>query len=305
MKRIELGKTGLSVPQIAVGCMRMGSLDAKQAASYVTKALELGIDYFDHADIYGGGNCEKVFAGALKDAKIDRKDVLIQSKVSIRKGMYDFSKEYILEAVDGCLERLDTEYLDTLLLHRPDALMEPDEVAEAFRTLKEAGKVRFFGVSNQNPYQMELLGSALDEPLCADQLQLSIAHSSMIDEGINVNTMFDGATGRDGGVLDYCRLKKITIQAWSPFQYGFFEGVFIGSDKYPELNKKLCEIADRYGVTDTTVAAMWLTRHPANIQPIVGTMNEKRLAECAKAANLTLTRKEWYEIYLAAGNQLP
>lgn len=305
MKRIQLGQTPLTVPQVAVGCMRIEKLDAKAAAHYVAKAVDLGIDFFDNADIYGGGRCEEILGTALRDAGIARENVLLQSKVAINKGTYDFSKEYILQAAEGCLKRLGTDYLDTLLLHRPDALMEPEEVAEAFYRLKTAGKVRFFGVSNQNPYQMELLSSVLPEPLCANQLQLSIAHAGMIANGIHVNTMFDNAIDRDGGVLDYCRLKKITIQPWSPFQYGFFEGVFIGSDKYPELNAKLKELAEKYGVTPTTVAVMWLTRHPAKFMPIVGTMNEQRLSECAAATDFELTRREWYEIYLAAGNILP
>lgn len=304
MKTIPFGKSGLQVPAIALGCMRLTALDEQGAQRYVRTALDLGANFFDHADIYGGGACEELFGKAI--AGIPRDQLIIQSKCGIVPGKrYDFSKEYILNAVDGILKRLGIDYLDALLLHRPDALMDPVEVAEAFATLKAAGKVNHFGVSNQNPYQMALLQKYLPMPIVANQLQLSVTNCTMITQGMEVNMATPGAVGRDGGVLDYCRLNDITIQPWSPFQYGFFEGVFIGSDKYPELNKKLDEIAEKYGVTATTIAVAWLLRHPAQFQPIIGTMNLTRLAECVKACDVQLTRQEWYDIYLSAGNMLP
>lgn len=304
MKTIPFGKSGLQVPAIALGCMRLTALDEQGAQRYVRTALDLGANFFDHADIYGGGACEELFGKAI--AGIPRDQLIIQSKCGIVPGKrYDFSKEYILNAVDGILQRLGIDYLDALLLHRPDALMDPVEVAEAFATLKAAGKVNHFGVSNQNPYQMALLQKYLPMPIVANQLQLSVTNCTMITQGMEVNMATPGAVGRDGGVLDYCRLHDITIQPWSPFQYGFFEGVFIGSDKYPELNKKLDEIAEKYGVTATTIAVAWLLRHPANFQPIIGTMNLTRLADCVKACDIQLTRQEWYDIYLSAGNMLP
>ena len=304
MKTIPFGKSGLQVPAIALGCMRLTALDEQGAQRYVRTALDLGANFFDHADIYGGGACEELFGKAI--AGIPRDQLIIQSKCGIVPGKrYDFSKEYILNAVDGILQRLGIDYLDALLLHRPDALMDPVEVAEAFATLKAAGKVNHFGVSNQNPYQMALLQKYLPMPIVANQLQLSVTNCTMITQGMEVNMATPGAVGRDGGVLDYCRLNDITIQPWSPFQYGFFEGVFIGSDKYPELNKKLDEIAEKYGVTATTIAVAWLLRHPAQFQPIIGTMNLTRLAECVKACDVQLTRQEWYDIYLSAGNMLP
>ena len=304
MKTIPFGKSGLQVPAIALGCMRLTALDEQGAQRYVRTALDLGANFFDHADIYGGGACEELFGKAI--AGIPRDQLIIQSKCGIVPGKrYDFSKEYILNAVDGILQRLGIDYLDALLLHRPDALMDPVEVAEAFATLKASGKVNHFGVSNQNPYQMALLQKTLPMPIVANQLQLSVTNCTMITQGMEVNMATPGAVGRDGGVLDYCRLHDITIQPWSPFQYGFFEGVFIGSDKYPELNKKLDEIAEKYGVTATTIAVAWLLRHPANFQPIIGTMNLTRLADCVKACDIQLTRQEWYDIYLSAGNMLP
>lgn len=304
MKTIPFGRSGLQVPAIALGCMRLTALDEQGAQRYVRTALDLGANFFDHADIYGGGACEELFGKAI--AGIPRDQLIIQSKCGIVPGKrYDFSKEYILNAVDGILRRLHIDYLDVLLLHRPDALMDPVEVAEAFATLKASGKVNHFGVCNQNPYQMALLQKTLPMPIVANQLQLSVTNCTMITQGMEVNMATPGAVGRDGGVLDYCRLNDITIQPWSPFQYGFFEGVFIGSDKYPELNKKLDEIAEKYGVTATTIAVAWLLRHPAQFQPIIGTMNLTRLADCVKACDVQLTRQEWYDIYLSAGNMLP
>ncbi|WP_211748048.1 aldo/keto reductase family oxidoreductase [Paenibacillus sp. Marseille-Q4541] len=305
MRTMKLGSSSLEVPVVAVGCMRINSLDKAGAEHFVQTALEEGANFFDHADIYGGGECEAIFADAIHMNDDIREKIILQSKCGIRNGMFDFSKEHILESVDGILARLKTDYLDTLLLHRPDALVEPEEVAEAFDLLASSGKVRHFGVSNQNPMQIELLKKYVKQPLIANQLQLSITNTTMISSGINVNIENDSAVNRDGSILDYCRLHDITIQPWSPFQYGFFEGVFLGSDKFPELNQKIDEIAEKYGVSNTTMAIAWLLRHPAQMQPIIGTMNIERLKDCCKAADITITRQEWYEIYRAAGNILP
>ena len=304
MKMIPFGKTGMKVPALALGCMRMTGLDDKGAEAYVRTALDNGANFFDHADIYGGGKCEEIFGRAIKGIK--REDLIIQSKCGIVPGKrFDFSKEHILNSVDGILKRLDVEYLDVLLLHRPDALMDPVEVAEAFSKLKAAGKVNHFGVSNQNSMQMQLLQKYMPMPIVADQLQLSITNCTMISQGIEVNMTTPGAVNRDASVLDYCRLNDITIQPWSPFQYGMFEGVFLGNEKFPELNKKIDEVAEKYNVTNTTIAVAWLLRHPANFQPIIGTMNIGRLQQCIAACDITLDRQDWYAIYLAAGNILP
>ncbi len=306
MKKIMLGKSGISVPTMAVGCMRINKLEEKDAAAFVQTAIAHGANFFDHADIYGRGECEKIFSKAVGMCPSVREKILLQSKCGIVPGkMFDFSKAHILSSVDGILQRLGTEYLDVLLLHRPDALVEPEEVAEAFSVLKQAGKVRHFGVSNQNPMQMQLLEKYMQMPIVANQLQLSITNATMISSGINVNMENASAVNRDGGVLDFCRLNDITIQPWSPFQYGFFEGVFIGSDKYPALNAKLTEIAQKYNVSETTIVMAWLLRHPAKFMPITGTMNKQRLLDCIRASEITLTREEWYEIYKSAGNVLP
>jgi predicted oxidoreductase len=302
---MKLGTSNLEVPVVAVGCMRINSLSKAEAERFVQTALEEGANFFDHADIYGGGTCEEIFAEAVHMNADVREKIILQSKCGIRKGMFDFSKEHILEAVDGSLKRLKTDYLDVLLLHRPDALVEPEEVAEAFDILERSGKVRHFGVSNQNPMQIQLLKKFVKQPIVANQLQLSITNATMISSGLNVNMENDAAVNRDGGVLDFCRLHDITIQPWSPFQYGFFEGVFLGSDKFPELNRKIDEIAAKYGVSNTTIALAWLLRHPARMQPVTGTMNIGRLKDCIKASEVHLTREEWYEIFRAAGNVLP
>ncbi|KLV27599.1 aryl-alcohol dehydrogenase [Niallia circulans] len=305
MRTMKLGSSNLEVPVVAVGCMRINSLEKKEAERFVQTALEHGANFFDHADIYGKGDCEEIFADAIHMSPTVRENIILQSKCGIRKGMFDFSKEHILQSVDGILQRLNTEYLDTLLLHRPDALVEPEEVAEAFDILEQSGKVRHFGVSNQNPMQIQLLQKYVKQPIVANQLQLSITNANMISNGINVNMENDSAINRDGSILDFCRLHDITIQPWSPFQFGFFEGVFLGNDKFPELNQQIDEIADKYQVSNTTIAIAWLLRHPANMQPVIGTMNVDRLIDCIKASDVYLTREEWYSIYRAAGNILP
>lgn len=303
MHRIDFGKSGMPVPAIAVGCMRISDMNEKEAAAFVDTALSFGANFFDHADIYGGGKSEEVFGKAISPSM--RENVIIQTKCGIRKGMFDFSYDHIVSSVDGSLKRLGTDYVDVLLLHRPDALMEPDEVAKAFGYLKASGKVRHFGVSNQNPYQIQLLQNSLEMPICANQLQFGVMHTPMIQSGINVNMYNESGINRDGGVLDYCRLNKVTIQPWSPMQYGFFEGCFIDNEKFPEVNEVLERIGEKYGVSKTTMAFAWILRHPAKMQPVTGTTNLLRLADCLKASEIQITREEWYEIYRAAGNVLP
>jgi predicted oxidoreductase len=303
---MKLGTSTLQVPVIAVGCMRITRLTKPEAERFVQTSLEVGANFFDHADVYGDGASETIFAEAAHMNSDVRGKMFLQSKCGIRRGIaFDFSKQHILAAVDGSLKRLKTDYLDVLLLHRPDALVEPEEVAQAFDQLQSSGKVRNFGVSNQNPMQIQLLKRYVKQPIVANQLQLSITNANMISQGLHVNMQDERAVNRDGSILDFCRLNDITIQPWSPFQYGFFDGVFLGSDKFPVLNKKIDEIAAKHGVTNTTIAIAWLLRHPAHMQPVTGTMNAQRLRDCAKAADIRLTHEEWYEIYLAAGNILP
>ena len=305
MRQIKLGTSDLNVSTIGLGCMRMNGLSMKDANQVIENALELGINFFDHADMYGQGRSEELFAEAIEMNPTIREQMIIQTKCGIRNGFFDFSKDHIINSVEGSLKRLKTDYIDVFLLHRPDALVEPEEVAEAFDYLYQTGKVRHFGVSNHNPYQIELLKKSLTQDLIANQLQMSLMFTPMIDAGLNVNMQDEPAYVRDGGILDYSRLHNMTIQPWSPFQYGFFEGVFIDNDKFPEVNQKLQHYADKYNVTKTTIATAWLLRHPAKMQPIVGTMNTDRLKEIAKAAEITLLREEWYDLYRTADNRLP
>jgi predicted oxidoreductase len=305
MKYIKIANSELNASEISLGCMRISDLTNQEISNLIRTALDEGINFFDHADVYGRGKSEEKFSEALGMNPSLREQMLIQTKCGIRKDSFDFSKEHILEALDGSLKRLRTDYVDVLLLHRPDALVEPEEVSEAFTILQKSGKVKYFGVSNQNPMQIELLSKFLKQKILINQLQFSITNTGMIDAGINVNMEINPSINRDGSILDYCRLKEITIQPWSPFQYGFFEGVFLDNEKFPELNQKINEIAVTKGVPNTAIAIAWILRHPARMQPIVGTTNSGRLKDICKASEVTLTRSEWYELYLAAGNKLP
>lgn len=306
MRETILGNHIRKVPSVAVGCMRLSEKSKDEMNHFIHAALEQGAYFFDHADIYGGGMSESIFGEAFADdPSLKREDMYLQSKCGIRQGFYDFSKEHILKSVDGILQRLHTDYLDLLLLHRPDALVEPEEVAAAFDVLFESGKVRNFGVSNHKPMQIELLQKYVRQPLVVNQVQFSIPVSNLVANGMEVNMETPGSIDHDGSLLDYCRLHNITLQAWSPFQMTAWKGCFLGSDEYPELNQKLQVIAEKYNVSDTTIAAAWILRHPANMQIITGTASESRLKEIIAACDITLTREEWYELYLAAGHLLP
>lgn len=306
MKQISFGGTAQKMPAVVVGCMRFSEFSSEEMNHYIHTAIEMGANFFDHADIYGGGKSEEVFGKAFyNDTSLKREDMVIQSKCGIRKGYYDLSKEYIIQSVDGILKRLQTEYLDVLLLHRPDALVEPQEVAAAFDELEQQGKVRAFGVSNHKPMQIELLKKYVKQDLLVNQLQFSIPVSNMVANGMEVNMETPGATNYDGSVLDYSRLHDMTIQAWSPFQMPAWKGVFLGNDAYLELNQKIDELAETYKVTATTIAAAWILRHPAKMQLIAGTTSESRLKEIIAAGNLQITKEEWYQLYLAAGHILP
>ena len=305
MKYIHTFSKETAVSQVALGCMRIANLSPAEADRYVKSALLMGYNYFDHADIYGGGECEAVFGRVLAAEPSLRDKLVIQTKCGIRAGMYDFSREHLLAAVDGSLRRLGVEKIDVLLLHRPDLLMEPEKVADVFDRLEKEGKVGAFGVSNHSPAQIELLCKYVKQPLVINQLQLSIPCATMISSGANVNLPGKDGTVYDGYVRDYCRLHGITVQPWSPLQYGFFEGAFLASEKHASLNKTIRELAEKYNVTDTGMAIAWLLRLPEKMQPIIGSVNERRLGEIAAAADIDLSREDWYAIYRAAGYVLP
>ena len=297
---------GISVSRIAQGCMRIDRLSHAELDGLIRSDLDAGISFFEHADIYGGnGRCEELFGNVLRADPALRERMTIQTKCGIRPGQYDFSKEHILTSVEGSLKRLGTEQVEFLVLHRPDTLVEPEEVAEAFAQLKAQGKVRAFGVSNHNSLQIALLNRYLDEPLVIDQLQFGLGHTVLVDAGLNVNMKNDPAVNRDASTLDYCRLQDITIQAWSPLQYGFIKGHFMGNGDYADLNRKLEALGEAYGITATAMAIAWILRHSAKIQPVVGSVNAQRMRDIAQAADVTITRKEWYELYCATGKSLP
>ena len=308
MRYITIGQDDKELSEIVLGMMRIEDKSVKEVEELVETALSVGINAFDLADIYGRGRCEELLGLVLKNRPDLREKMWIQSKCGIRIEeftYFDFSKEYILQSVDGILERLQVDYLDSLLLHRPDALMESDQVAEAFDLLYKQGKVRDFGVSNQNPMMMELLKKDVKQPLAVNQLQLSAAFTPGFESGFHVNMEDSQAAMRDGSIFEYCKLHDVVIQAWSVLQFGYFKGNFVGNEKFQALNQVLDRLAIKYGVTSSTIAISWILRYPAKMQAVVGTTNPKHLREVSQAANFSLTRKEWYEIYLAAGNNLP
>lgn len=317
MKTTKLGKTTLNIPTIGLGIMRMEAKTPEQAAQAIDTAYENGINFIDSADIYGQGKSEKVFGQALKLTHVKREDLFIQSKVGIVidpkrshgsfvfGARYEFSKEHILKAVDGILERMGIDYLDSLLLHRPDPLMDLEGVKEAFDILQAEGKVRFFGVSNCNPGQFRMLQKAVSQPLMFDQLQFSLMHTGMIDFGLHTNMADAASVNHDGELLEFLRTNRVTLQAWSPFQYGYFEGTYINNPKFPELNQELQKLADKYDVGKNAIATSWILRWPGQAQVILGTMTPAHIADSAKGADVELTRQEWYDLYLAAGHDLP
>ena len=308
MRYITLGQDDKELSEIVLGMMRIEDKSVKEVEELVETALSVGINAFDSADIYGRGRCEELLGLVLKNRPDLREEMWIQSKCGIRIEeftYFDFSKDYIIKSVDGILQRLKIDHLDSLLLHRPDALMESDQVAEAFDLLYKQGKVRNFGVSNQNPMMMELLKKDVKQPLAVNQLQLSAAFTPGFESGFHVNMEDSQAAMRDGSIFEYCQLHDVVIQAWSVLQFGYFKGNFVGNEKFQALNQVLDRLAIKYGVTSSTIAISWILRYPAKMQAVVGTTNPKHLREVSQAANFSLTRKEWYEIYLAAGNNLP
>jgi predicted oxidoreductase len=308
MKTFTPPQTTLEASNVILGLMRISALDDQAIRALVGAARDAGINFFDHADVYGGDHgCERRFGDAIAFTPADRESVIIQTKVGIRDGFWDFSKEHILESVDKSLAALRVDYLDSLLLHRPDTLVEPDEVAAAFDTLQSSGKVRNFGVSNETPGQVELLKRSVRQPLAFNQVQLSITHASLLAAGIAANMAgLDQSIDRDNGILDYSRLNGVTLQAWSPFQKGFFDGVFIGDrENFGALNDALDEIAAAQGVTPTGIAVAWITRHPANMQVVLGTTTPSRVTEAAAGSEIPLSREEWYRLFTAAGHTLP
>ena len=308
MKKINIVNGPVNAPAIVLGCMRMPALTTEEAERVIRNAYELGVNYFDHATCYGDGAAEERFGDAFPKTGLKREDVIIQSKCGLRfdRQIFDWSKENIINSVEDSLRRLRMDYMDVLLLHRPDLLYEPEEIAEAFDQLYESGKVRHFGVSNTLPMQIEYLKKFVKQPLIINQLQLSLEQSQLIDQDLYMNNKTtEMSVMRDGSALDYCRLHDITIQAWSPLQFGMFRGVFVDHPDFGDLNVALENLAEQYGVSKTAIAIAWILRHPAKMQAIAGTMNPEHLKEIVDACKVDLSREEWYRLYLASGKFLP
>lgn len=308
MKTINVVNGPQNVPAIIQGCMRMPALSVAESAKVIRNAYDLGVTFFDHATCYGNGEAEQRFGDAFPQTGLKREDVFLQGKVGLcfERNEFDWTKENILESVDDSLRRLGTDYLDSVLLHRPDVIFEPEEVAEAFQKLSDSGKVKYFGVSNLMPMQIELLKKYVRQPLVFNQVQLSLEQSQLIDQALYMNNKTtEFSINRDGSLLDYCRLNDITIQAWSPLQYGMFKGTFVDHPDFPELNRALGEIGEREGVSKTAVAIAWILRHPAKMQAIAGTMNPDHLRDICDASKVNLSHHDWYQLYLAAGKYLP
>jgi len=310
MKTVPLGASDLAVPNVTLGVMRIGDKTDDEIRTLVRTARDAGIDFFDHAAVYGPTlhGAEERFAEALRLTSSERAEITLQTKAGIDPASgYDSSYEHLVGSVEDSLRALRTDYLDILLIHRPDALVEPAEVARAFDDLEAAGKVRAFGVSNHTPLQIELLKTAVRQPLVVNQLQLSITHAPIVAQGVAANMagLDQSAVVDGGGVLDYCRIHRITVQAWSPFQAGFFTGPFLGSPDYPELNAVIDRLAKQYGVPPIAIATAWITRHPAQPQVVLGTTTPERVTGAAQGSDIPLTRAEWYELFRAAGHRLP
>jgi len=308
MKTINVVSGPQNASAIILGCMRMPALSVEKAAEMIRAAADEGVNFFDHATCYGDGEAETRFGDAFPLTGLKRENVYIQSKCGLHfdRQEFDWSKKDILESAEASLKRLKTDYLDVLLLHRPDLLFDPEEVAEAFDTLENSGKVKYFGVSNVNPGQLELLKKYVRQPLVFNQLQFSLDQAQLIDNGLYVNNLTtDRSVNRDNGLLDYCRLHDITIQAWSPLQFGMFKGCFVDHPDFPELNKVLGELGEKYGVPKTAVAIAWILRHPAKMQAIAGTMNPAHLRDICAASKVEMSHNEWWRLYLASGRFLP
>lgn len=309
MKYLTLADGMIKASQISLGCMRIHGKTVDEVEALVGATLEEGINIFDHADIYGKGKSEELFGEVLKRNPNWRDQMIIQTKCGIchgdRIGYYNFDKDYILSCVDKSLKRLQTDHIDVLLLHRPDTLMDPRAVAEAFDELHASGKVAYFGVSNMNAMQIALLQKYCNQKLMFNQLQFNMVNSGMIDCGLNVNMKNPEAIGRDGSILEYCRLHDITIQAWSILQASWEEGTFLNNPDYAKLNACLDVYAKKHNVTPAAIVTAWIMHHPANIQPIAGTTNPKHLHEICQACHVNLSNQDWYEIYMASEKTLP
>ncbi|MFA7343157.1 MAG: aldo/keto reductase [Terrimicrobiaceae bacterium] len=321
MNSQRIPHTALEASQLVYGCAGLGGKwdgsplaaeTAGDALRVIRAALDCGFTFFDHADIYCLGKSEEAFGAILRDQPSLRDRIVLQSKCGVRfagdpvpgaPGRYDFSRSHIVHSVEGSLGRLKTDRLDILLLHRPDALVEPDEVAEAFDDLHASGKVRHFGVSNHSLHQVELLRKFLRQPIVVHQIEFSLLHTLLLDTGVSVNQDKPRFSRPGEGLLDYCRLHEISVQAWTPLAKGRLSGRPLEPGEEPRVARAAAlvgELAREKGVSREAIVLAWILRHPARIQPVVGTMDEARIRACAGACDVSLTREEWYALFVAA-----
>ncbi|WP_065572096.1 aldo/keto reductase family oxidoreductase [Microbacterium oleivorans] len=311
MRLVPFGPTDRQAPNIVAGMMRIEEMSDEAIRALYDACRASGVDFFDHADLYGSSRhgCERRFAEALNLGPAERDEITLQTKTGIVADdwHFDHSYEHIVASAEESLRALNTDRLDVLLLHRPDALVEPEEVARAFDHLESSGKVLAFGVSNHTPRQIDLLKTAVTQPIVANQVQLSVTHSTIVAQGLasNMAGEDDSITRDGGGLVDYSRINRITLQAWSPFQKNFFDGVIFGAPEYAELNELMDRLAAKYDVTPTAIATAWITRHPAHMQVVLGTTNPQRVADAAAGSDIPLTRPEWYGLITAAGHKVP
>lgn len=313
-----LGASDLQVTRIAYGCMPLGGSwdDSPLAADSIRKAiisiraaLDAGINFYDHADIYCRGKSEEVFAHMWQEVPSLREKIILQSKCGIRFAgepdastpfRYDFSYEHIMHSVEGSLRRLQTEYLDVLLLHRPDALVEPEEVARAFDELHQSGKVRWFGVSNETAAQMDLLRATVRQPIVCNQVAFNIIHTHLLSEGVNFNQDTPMLT-RNHGTIEYCRQHNITLQAWGPLVWGQLSGRKIenAAPRVTQTAELVAQMAREKNVSPEAILIAWVLRHPAKVQAIIGTTQPARIAASCQGDAVSLTREEWYRLFIA------
>jgi predicted oxidoreductase len=325
MPVMPLAARGISTSRLILGCMPFGGSwdrapitpdQVQKAEQAIDAAQSIGISMFDHADIYTMGKAETIFGSIMKRRPGLREQIVIQSKCGIRfpegaaPTRFDFSKAHILQAVDGILDRLATDYLDILLLHRPDPLVEPDEVAEAFGILKERGKVRHFGVSNMSPGQIRFLQRALPDPLVVNQLEMSLAHLDWLDQGIHVNQKAGTSVNFAEGLMEYAQMETMQLQAWGPLAQGRFSGRALADEpaNIQQTAALVKQLADAKATTLEAIVLGWLMRHPAMIQPVIGTSNAERIVACQDAERQAqaMTREEWYSLYVSArGKNMP
>lgn len=308
---------------LVFGCMNLGggwnsnplsAADIAEAHLAVDAALDAGIRIFDHADIYTFGKAEQAFGKVLSQRPELRQQISLQSKCGIRFAdsngpqRYDFSKQWLTQSVDNILNRLQTEQLDILLLHRPDPLMQPEEVAATFGQLVQSGKVKHFGVSNMQQHQLALLQSSLVDPLVVNQLELSLGHLAWLDEGTTAGCSGQPPVNFSAGTIEYCRRHKVQLQAWGSLSQGLFSGKDVSNQPaHIRATAELVQqLAAEYQVSKEAIVLGWLMRHPAHIQPVIGSIMPQRIAACAQATQVQLSREHWYALYLAArGQPLP